>query len=43
MGYDLNQDKGVDDQEQQTSKPDKQESVIAFKFQEVGWSQPDSL
>lgn len=43
MGDDVNQDGGVDDQEQQTSKPHKQEGVIAFKLQEVGWTQPDTL
>ena len=43
MGYDLNQDGGVDDQEEQTSKPDQQEGVVAFKLQEVCWSQPDTL
>lgn len=43
MGYDLNQDEAVDDQEQQTCKPDQQEGVVAFKLQEVGWTQPDTL
>lgn len=43
MGYDLNQDGGVDDQEEQSSKPDQQEGVIAFKLQEVGWAQPNTL
>lgn len=43
MGYDLNQDGGVDDQKEQSSKPDQQEGVVAFKLQEVGWAQPDTL
>lgn len=43
MGYNQNQDGGVDDQKKQTSQPDKQEGVIAFKLQKVGWSQPDTL
>ncbi len=43
MGYDLNQDERVDDQEEQSSKPDQQEGVVAFKLQEVGWAQPDTL
>lgn len=43
MGYDLNQDGRVDDQEKQSRKPDQQEGVVAFKLQEVGWAQPDAL
>lgn len=43
MGYNLNQDGGVDDQEKQTSQPDEQEGVTAFKLQKVGRSQPDAL
>lgn len=43
MGYDLNQNEWIDDQEEQTGQPDQQEGVVAFKLQEVGWSQPDTL
>lgn len=43
MSYDLNQDEAVDDQEEQSSEPDQQEAVVAFKLQEVGWTQPDTL
>lgn len=43
MDYNLNQNEGVDDQEQQPGEPDQQEGVVAFKLQEVGWTQPDSL
>lgn len=43
MSYDLNQDGGVDNQKEQSSKPDQQEGVVAFKLQEVGWAQPDTL
>lgn len=43
VGYDLNQDGGIDDQEEQTGKPDQQEGVVAFKLQEVGWTQPNTL
>lgn len=43
MSYDLNQDETVYDQEEQSSKPDEQEGVVAFKLQEVGWAQPNSL
>lgn len=43
MGYNLNQDEAVDDQEEQSSKPDQQEGVVAFKLQEVGWAQPNTL
>lgn len=43
MSYDLNQDETVYDQEKQSSKPDEQERVVAFKLQEVGWDQPTSL
>ena len=39
----LNQDEGVDDQEEQSSKPDPQEGVVAFKLQEVGRAQPQTL
>ena len=43
MGYDLNQDEAVGDQEEQSGQPDQQEGVVAFKLQEVGWAQPNSL
>ena len=43
VSYDLNQDGGVDDQEEQSGYPDQQEGVVAFKLQEVGWAQPDTL
>lgn len=43
MGYDLNQDETVDDQKEQSSEPDQQESVVAFKLQEVGRAQPNAL
>ena len=43
MDYDLNQDKTVDDQEEQSGEPDQQEGVVPFKLQEVGRPQPNTL
>lgn len=43
MGNDLNQDETIDDQEEQSSEPDQQEGVVAFKLQEVGRAQPNAL
>lgn len=43
MGYDLNQDETVDDQEEQSSEPDQQKGVVALKLQEVGRAQPNAL
>lgn len=43
MGYDLTQNEAVDDQKQQSGEPDQDKSVVAFKLQEVGGCQPESL
>lgn len=43
MGYDLTQNEAVDDQKQQSGEPDQDKCVVAFKLQEVGGGQPESL
>lgn len=43
MDYNLNQNVGVDGQEQQPSQPDPHEGVGAFELQEVGRTKPGPL
>lgn len=43
MDYDLNQNVGVDGQEQQPSQPDPREGVVALELQEVGRTKPGPL
>lgn len=43
MDYNLNQNVGVDGQEQQPGQPDPHEGVAAFELQEVGRAEPGPL
>lgn len=43
MDHNLNQNVGVDDQEEQPSQPDPHKGVVAFKLQEVGGTKPGPL
>lgn len=43
MDDNLNQNVGVDDEEEQPSQPDPHKGVVAFKLQEVGGAKPGCL
>lgn len=43
MDHNLNQNVGIDDQEEQPSQPDPHKGVVAFKLQEVGGPKPGPL